>query len=96
MENVKIEESGKLPESEFKRLIDCLQEAIIKNKELTNNIGFCLNKIKPIPPKDDCKERLKEDPSISITNTLWSEIDRIRSINSDLNIISNHLQELVG
>jgi hypothetical protein len=83
-------------DSDFKALHYALQEAISTNIELVEKVGYYSNQLKEVEPMIVKAVPTDDEPTKSVVNLMWSEIDKIRFINDKLNHYTNHLQSVIG
>jgi hypothetical protein len=80
---------------EFKKLFDCLNNAVSHTTDLSNELYMYGNTIKPIHEPDNMNKQLDNIPT-GIIETLFEEVFRLQKANASLVVLANHLRETIG
>ena len=79
-----------------KRLLEELQCTVNNSNDLSDEIFRYSNNIKSIPEPSQNMNKLVEKQPIGLFEMLYVEIERLRTTNSKLAVISNHLRDTIG
>ena len=82
-------------ESDFQRLLTSLRHETLTSLELSDITFLLSNQLKEISPTAELREVLAEEPE-GIIGMLWVEVSKVRQTNNRLQMVVDHLQEIIG
>jgi hypothetical protein len=81
--------------SDFQRLLTSLRHETLTSLELSDITFLLSNQLKEISPTAELREVLAEEPE-GIIEMLWVEVSKVRQTNTRLQMVVDHLQEIIG
>jgi hypothetical protein len=81
---------------DFQVLLESLQKETERNREVVNRVGYLSGQLKRIERKDEPTNPSETKEPSCIIDHLWQQIWMLREQNEELQVISDHLQGLVG
>jgi hypothetical protein len=83
-------------EPDFKRLLNSLKNEASTSLELSTRINSLSNRFKEMPEEKPEKADALEKEPVSVVDSLWVEICKLRRANSVLEKTVEHLHSMLG
>jgi len=82
--------------STLKSLFTSLQSETFETYQLTKRLSYFANNLNTMESQNETQSNIPSKEPESITDYLWQEIFKLRKSNSELLIISNHFEKVIG